>query len=127
MLARDETGYVLMDFESNILRSYSHAYDHLSPFDEMGRAVFSSNGMCGVITEKESLVLPPIFRKIDFCIGRNKTIVMCHDEENGNYNVYDAFLLDFVVKGKKRTIRRYESPSDSVGCITNILVAKECC
>lgn len=99
VLARDETGYVLMDFESNILRSYSHAYDHLSPFDEMGRAVFSSNGMCGVITEKESLVLPPIFRKIDFCIGRNKTIVMCHDEENGNYNVYDATNCDFVGRG----------------------------
>ena len=96
VLAREETGYVLMDFGSNVLRSYSHIYDSLSPFDERGRAVFSSQGMCGVISEDESLVLPPIFRSIDFCFGRDKTMVVCRDGEDGPFGVYDATNCDFV-------------------------------
>lgn len=99
VLARDESGYALMDFGSNVLRAYSHDYDHLSSFDEMGRAVFSSHGMCGVISEDESLVLPPIFRSIDFCLGRDRTVVTCRDEENGTFDVYDVTNRTFVARG----------------------------
>lgn len=99
VLVREDAGYTLMDFESKVLRLYSRAYDHLDSFDEMGRAVFSSHGMCGVISETEAVLLPPIFRIVDFCLGRNKTVVVCRNKEDGLFNIYDATDGDFVGEG----------------------------
>lgn len=96
LLGRREDGYVLMDFKSNVLHAYSPDYEEIEPFDERGRAIITSHGLRGVMTKAEDIVLPPIFREIDFCFGGEHFFVSCRTDEAENFKVYDVQSGEFL-------------------------------
>lgn len=96
LLGRREDGYALMDFKSNILRSYLPHYEEIGPFDEAGRAIVSVSGLRGVMTKAGDFVLSPMFKEIDFCFGGGHTLVSCRSDESGDFKIFDVQSGDFL-------------------------------
>lgn len=96
LLGRREYGYVLMDFNSNVLHAYSPDYEAIGPFDEKGLAIVTVRGLRGVMTKAEDIILPPIFREIDFCFGGEHVFVSCRTDEAENFKVYDVQSGEFL-------------------------------
>lgn len=109
LFARGENGYVLMDFKSNVLRRYPGKCESIDSFDDMGRAVFSADGLQGVITEAGNVVLPPTFKEIDFCFGRNRLLVSCRDGGEGDFCIYDVHGRRFI-----GGVFEYAAPAEGV-------------
>ena len=89
-LGRREYGYVVMDLDGRVLHRFDRGYDRIDAFDEMGRAVFSRDGRCGVMREDETFLVDPQFLEIDFCFGHWGTCVSFRNDPDGDFQIYNA-------------------------------------